>query len=168
MTRRPIEAGIRAGAGDAGDTSALRDAYAQWASGVTVVAVRDETGVHGLTVSAFLPLSLEPPLVLVSLGGDAPVLSYLEHARRFVVNVLAADQRGLASRFSDRFPIAPGVLPAEGDPVLPGAVATFVCELEAIHPGGDHRIVVGRIVEARRGEGQPLVHHDRRYGTIAD
>ena len=166
MTRRPIEAGIRTGDEDGQDAAALRDAYAQWASGVTVVAVRDETGVHGLTVSAFLPLSLDPPLVLVSLAGDAPVLSYLEHAGRFVVNVLAADQRALASRFSDRYPIAPDAFPPAGDPVLKGAAATFVCDLEATYPGGDHRIVVGRVLEARRNDGRPLVYHDRRYGAL--
>jgi flavin reductase (DIM6/NTAB) family NADH-FMN oxidoreductase RutF len=131
----------------------VRDAFAMWVSGVSVVAVRVDGKVHGLTVSAFTPVSLDPPLILVCLAGDAPVRSYLGDTERFVVNVLSVGQRGLAVRFADRFPIAPGVFADdEGDPVLPGCLASFVCMREADHPGGDHRIVVGRVVRVEFGE----------------
>lgn len=167
MTRRPIDPGGPAGAAQDEDSErAVRDAFALWSSGVSVVAVRDETGVHGLTVSAFLPLSLHPPLVLLSLAGDAPVLSYIEGARRFVVNVLGQAQRALASRFADRFPIAPGVFPASGDPVLPDALAAFICTLDATHAGGDHRIVIGRIERVERHAGVPLLYHERAYRSL--
>lgn len=167
MTRRPIDPGISDGAAqDEDSTQAVRDAFALWSTGVSVVAVRDDTGVHGLTVSAFMPLSLHPPLILLSLAGDAPVLSYIEGARRFVVNILGQAQRPLASRFADRFPIAPGVFPASGDPVLPGALAAFVCTLDTTHQGGDHRIVIGRVERVERHAGMPLLYHERAYRSL--
>lgn len=171
MTRRPTDADIQASPDDADDIRphTIRHAFAAWTSGVTVVSVRSPTGAHGLTVSAFLPLSLHPPLVLVSLAGDTPVLSYIEDAGRFVVNVLTAGQRAFAGRFADRFPIAPGVFPASGDPVLPRALAVFRCDVEEILPAGDHRIVIGRVTDVEReGRGGPLVFHDRGYRTLPD
>lgn len=168
--RRPIEAGIRAGERPDGDETrdAVRDAFAAWVSGVTIVAVRAGGKVHGLTVSAFLPLSLDPPLLLVSIAGDSPVASHIDEQKRFVVNVLARGQRGVATRFADRYPIAPGVFPEHGDPVLEGAVASFVCAVDSMQPAGDHRIVIGRITRAVRGSSDdPLAFFAREYRGLA-
>lgn len=166
MTRRPIQPGIHAGPAEPGDQAdaALREAFAAWASGVTLVAVRDDAGVHALTVSAFLPLSLRPPLVAVALSGDAPVLTALLDAGRFTVNVLAASQRALATRFADRFPVGPAPFEPEGDPVLEGAAAAFVCSLESHDQAGDHSLVIGRVERAVVGEETAaLAYHRREY-----
>ncbi len=170
--RTPIGGGFRFGPPDGEDDRAeavLRDAFARWSSGVSVLAVRHAAGVSALTASAVAPLSLRPPLVLACVGGDAPLLSHAEDVKRFVVNILSAEQRGLAARFADRFTLGAGVFPAHGDPILDGALAALVCRVDSIVPGGDHRILIGaveRTVLAPRAGG-PLVYFDRDYRTLA-
>jgi flavin reductase (NADH) len=167
MSRKPIRATIRFGGEPQDGADALRDAFSRWLSGVTIVAARADGRVHGMTVSAFVPVSLEPPLLLVSLAADAPVLSAIEEAGRFVVNVLAEPQRGLANRFADRFPVGPAPFAAEGDPVLEGALASFACALEEIRAAGDHRLVLGRIERVEVvGEGSPLGYYEREYRRV--
>ncbi|MGH7481133.1 MAG: flavin reductase family protein [Longimicrobiales bacterium] len=167
---RPIEAQIRsAGGRDDQGERVLRDAFARWATGVTIVAARHAAGVQGLTVSAFTPVSLDPPLLLVSIYGDAPVLAHIQEAARFVVNVLDESQRGAASRFSDRFPVGAMPFPSSGDPVLEGALASFVCDVDSVHEAGTHRLVVGlvrRVVLG--GEGRPLLYYERAYRGLAE
>lgn len=167
MTRHRIRAGIQSGSAEPDEPELrrrTREAFAQWTSGVTIVSVRSDSGVHALTVSAFAPLSLDPPLLLVALHGDAPLVSHIDEAGRFTVNVLAASQRPLATRFSDRYTLGAGIFPATGDPVLADARATFVCDLETTHHGGDHRIVIGRVVHVLSGTASPpLLFGERSY-----
>lgn len=171
MTPRPIIAGISTApdgeAGEAGLADAFRHAMSRWPSGVSVLAVRDEDEVVGLTVSAFTSVSLEPPLVLVCVGEQSAVLPYLLEQRRYTVNLLGESGRAAASRFSQQMPDEPSLF-EPGDPVLRGSVASFVCALEAVHPGGDHRIVVGRVERVVLGPDEPpLVHHAREYRSLA-
>jgi flavin reductase (NADH) len=143
---------------------ALREALSHWATGVTIVAVRDEGKVHALTVSAFMPVSVDPPLVMVSLGGNASALPFVETGTRLAISLLAAGQRGLASRFADVLPVGPSPFVAEGPPVVAGALATLVCTVEEIRQAGDHHLVTGRVDEARTGPGTPpLVYYRRQY-----
>lgn len=143
---------------------ALREAFAHWATGVTIVAVRDEGKVHALTVSAFMPVSVDPPLVMVSLGGNASVLPFLDAGTRLAISVLGAGQRGLASRFADVFPVGPSPFTAEGPPVVADALTTLACTVEEIRQAGDHHLVTARVDEARTGPGaQALVYYRRQY-----
>ncbi len=146
----------------------MREAFARWVSGVTVVAVRHASGISALTVSAFTPLSLRPPLVVACVGGDAPVLSYLEEVRRFTVNLLAADQRALAVRFADRVTLPGDSFESDADAVIGGAAASLSCTLEHLYEGGDHVIVVGRVVGLwmRKPQPEPLVWFDRDYRAL--
>lgn len=169
MSRRPIIAGVRTGDEESEDEPRrrFREAMARFPTGVSVVAVRDEDEVAALTVSAFASVSLDPPLVLVCLGLDAAVLPFLEESGEFTVNFLAADARDAASRFSQRMPEDPSWF-APGTAVLRDALASVVCTLEAVHPGGDHRIVVGRVERVELGtERPPLVYHARGYRKLA-
>lgn len=150
----------------------LRDALSFWATGVTILAVREgEDGeggaVHALTVSAFLPVSVDPPLVLASLGANASALPYLEEGARFVISVLAADQKGLASRYSDVFPVGPSPFADTGLPRVEGSLAALVCEVDEMMVRGDHTLVIGRVVEAATGNGDDaLAYYRRAYRTI--
>lgn len=145
----------------------LRQALALWPSGVAVVTVRADGRVHGLTVSAFSSVSLDPPLVLICLSDQTPLFSYVREVGRFTINFLAENQKRTANVFSDRFPVGGPVFPEEGDPVLSGAVAALVCSLEATHPGGDHGIVVGRVQRVELGEdAAPLLHYRSEYRAL--
>lgn len=171
MSRRPIVAEIRSG--DRGDdaepaiTPEFREAMSRYASGVTVVAVRDEDEVAALTVTAFTSVSADPPLVAVCIGLNAAILPYIDEIGRFTVNILGEGGRGAASWFSQQAP-EDRTRFTPGDPVLHGAVTSLVCAVEAVHPGGDHGIVLGRVERVVQGEDDaPLVHYRREYRGLA-
>jgi len=145
----------------------FRAALARWASGVTVVAVRDERHVFATTVSAFTSVSLEPPLVLVCLGPNAVARPLLETGSQIVVNVLSDEQQRTATIFTDTGPLGRELFAPAGPPVLEGSLASLVCSVEAMHAAGDHLIVVARVQEVRMsGGGAPLVRYDRAWRRL--
>ena len=146
------------------DRNQFRDALARWACGVTVVAYRTDERVVATTVSAFMSLSLEPPLVLIALGPNATVRPYLQPRATFAISVLGADQKRLAMVFADPFPVGPDPFPATGAPVISGALIGLTCEVERVSEGGDHAVVIAAVDDAVVGaRGSPLVRYDRKY-----
>ena len=146
----------------------FRLACGRFATGVSIATVLDRQGSpHGLTVSSFTSVSLDPPLVLICLGHAVTVIDQFRGAKYFGINVLREEQRDLSERFArkgfDRFdglPWNPGVT---GVPLLPGALAAMECEIEQRVPAGDHDILVGRMVRMAVEEGNPLIHYASRY-----
>ncbi|MBA4072104.1 MAG: flavin reductase [Gemmatimonas sp.] len=154
------------------DASTFRAALARFASGVTVVTVRSTDGAdHGMTVSAFTSLSLDPPLVLVCLDVTATLLPHLRGATTFGVSILAAGQSALSARFADqdvlRFDGVAVTHAPEGPALIAGAAAHLVCRGVAEYPGGDHVIVVGEVQRAAAHDDEPLVYALRQYGVFA-
>jgi flavin reductase (DIM6/NTAB) family NADH-FMN oxidoreductase RutF len=149
---------------------AFREALSHWASGITVVGVREEDGtLHATTVSSFASVSAEPPRILISLGPGAQVLPFLDPGIRFVVNILSHHQRRLATVFADPFPVGPSPFPSEGDPVIAGALAVLVCGVERVIPVDGVRLVLGRVLETQLGEpGEPLVNYRREYRSVTE
>jgi flavin reductase (DIM6/NTAB) family NADH-FMN oxidoreductase RutF len=131
--------------------AALRGAMGHFATGVTVVTAPGELPYES-TVNAITSVSLAPPLLLVCLREDSLTLAALLGAGRFGVNVLHEHQQALAQRFASRGASWRGIGytdgPASGVPLLDGAVATLECAVHDIADGGDHRIVVGRVLAA--------------------
>jgi 3-hydroxy-9,10-secoandrosta-1,3,5(10)-triene-9,17-dione monooxygenase reductase component len=153
------------------DDQAFRDTLGRFASGVTVLTLREEAGGdRGMTVTAFSSLSLDPPLVLACIGKAASIAPSLSRATHFAVHVLAADQESLARRFAEKDGDRFGGLTArrgiEGLPLIDGAVATLQCRIAARHPGGDHEIVVGEVLDASSRDGEPLLYFRGRYGGL--
>jgi 3-hydroxy-9,10-secoandrosta-1,3,5(10)-triene-9,17-dione monooxygenase reductase component len=151
----------------------LRRAMGHFATGVTVVTSRDRTGSPvGTTANAITSLSLEPPLLLVCLDRASLTLRALREHGTFAVNVLGHHQRRLSAAFarrgSDGWRGVRQELCATGTPRVADALATLDCRVERLYPGGDHRIVVGRVVEAVLGESgePPLVFHRGAYATV--
>jgi flavin reductase (DIM6/NTAB) family NADH-FMN oxidoreductase RutF len=164
--------------GGPGPGHALPSVAPLFASGVTLVTVADGRDDVGTTVSAFCPVSADPPLVLVSLIAGSYPAELLGRLDRFAVTVLAADQRALAGRFS----VAgrPGArLLLEGVPhdrgtrsgaLIPeGGLAALECEATARIPAGDHLLVLARVLDVRyaAGNGRPLVRFAGRYSQLA-
>ena len=141
---------------------AYRDALARWASGVSIVAVREGGSVHALTVSAFIPVSLEPPTVLVSLGPNAAVLPFLVPGTELGISLLAGDQQGLASRYADTFPVGPSPFRDDEPPIVRDCVAWVACEVEEMLRRGDHTLVISRITAAGTGPDRPALTYFRR------
>ncbi len=152
----------------------FREACGKFATGVTVVtAVGTDEVPLGVTVNSFSSVSLDPPLVLFCL--DRGALSYpaFEGTKAFAINVLRDDQQAISVRFSQQGAQKFGDLDIvqweTGCPILSGCLANLECRTEAIHPGGDHIIVVGRVVRLVVGEpGRPLLYYGGDYRSLTD
>jgi flavin reductase (DIM6/NTAB) family NADH-FMN oxidoreductase RutF len=150
----------------------FRRACALFPTGVAVLTTRAADGTpHGLTVNAFCSLSLDPPLVLVAIDRACSLLDTFEKAERFAINFLSADQQDLSVRFSQlpegRFTgvsWSPGI---DGTPLLDGAIGSLECRARRVIDAGDHRAMIGEVVAASVGEGNPLVFFRSGYEALS-
>ncbi|CAM5641280.1 MULTISPECIES: flavin reductase family protein [Streptomyces] len=166
-TEQPREAGLP-------DPARLRHVLGHFCTGIAVVTAREDGRPPvGFTCQSFVSLSLRPPLVSFSVSRASQSWPGIQRAGRFCANILAADQEPLCGRFAaggDRFA---GVewweSPATGSPRLAGALAWVDCTLEAVYPGGDHRIAVGRVQDlgATDGGPDPLLFYQARFHRAA-
>ncbi|HBZ05410.1 flavin reductase family protein [Massilia sp.] len=152
------------------DTAHFRQALSQFATGVTVITTRLADGsFRGLTASSFNSVSLDPPLVLWSLGARANSLPIFSGNSHYVINVLAAGQEELALRFSrrgeDPFAGVDYLLSRTGQPILKGAAAWFECHNRSRYPEGDHVIFVGEVEECEVEPQPALLFHGGRFGV---
>jgi|SRR5688572_10121978 len=146
----------------------FRSALSQFASGVTVVTTRDAHGKkHGITVSAFCSVSLEPPMVLICIEKTTGSHYAFGESGAFVVNILASSQSEVsehfASRVDEKFGDVEHTLNEDGVPVLTDAIATLRCTLRHSLDGGDHSIFVGLVESVDVHGGNPLIYFDRDY-----
>ncbi|WP_373504376.1 flavin reductase family protein [Aestuariivirga sp.] len=146
------------------------------ATGVSVVTTDGPSGRFGLTVSAVSSVSAEPPLVLICVNRKSPAVAALDGNGTFAVNLLGADNRAYAENFSGR--------PREGKPfdfgnhawregetglpLVDDATAIFECETHDSLDAGTHRIYIGRVIAAHKGEAEPLVYCNRAFRRIVN
>jgi flavin reductase (DIM6/NTAB) family NADH-FMN oxidoreductase RutF len=156
------------------DPQRFRGALSLFATGVTIVtASHAEAGLIGITANSFSSVSLDPPLVLFSVANTARSLTAFLEAPGFVVNVLRRDQRALSSRFArqgeDKWSGVSYTAGRFGAPILPDTMAAFDCLHYAQYEGGDHRIIVGRVVAMEHNvEGEPLLFFGGRYRALGE
>ncbi len=151
------------------DTRAFRDALGRFATGVTVITAPTLEGPMGFTANSFASVSLDPPLVLWSPAKSAMRFPFFAAARHYAIHVLGAEQATLSARFvrgGSGFDGLEHETNAEGVPVVPGTLARFDCEQAATHDGGDHLIIVGRVLRALFRDGPPLVFSQGGYGRF--
>lgn len=153
------------------DNATFRQTMGSFTSGVTVVTTVHENVRYGMTVSSFASLSLQPQLLLVCITHTLPTYLAIVESKQFGVSILAADQASVSQQFASRQPDKfAGVAWHSGSlglPLISGACATVECRLVAIHPGGDHAIVVGEIVTAQITDAPPLVYVRGAYRQLA-
>jgi hydroxymethylglutaryl-CoA lyase len=153
------------------DLSVFKAAMAQFASGVTVVTTTDGGQRFGITASSFSSLSLEPPLIMVSLAKKLYTHSVIERSGVFAVNILGAGQREWGMRFAglipglaDRFEGIASFTAVTGSPILPDVLGWVDCRLWAQYDGGDHSIFVGEAAAVETSEADtPLLYHNRLW-----
>ncbi|PRH85255.1 flavin reductase [Labrys okinawensis] len=156
------------------DPLRFRGALGLFATGVTVVTAAHPTaGLIGITANSFSSVSLDPPLVLFSIANTARSLSAFLEAPGFCVNVLRKEQRALSSRFArqsqDKWSGVAYTAGRFGAPILPETMAAFDCLHHAQYEGGDHRIIVGRVVDMEHNvEGEPLLFFGGRYRVLGE
>ena len=142
-------------------------------TGITVITTRRDDEVHGMTANSFTAVSLEPPLVLFCVGKSARMAGFIDDAAGFAINILSGAQEHVSRQFAGSKRSITSTLELLEGPVAPlvtGALASISCLTEAVHEGGDHWIVVGRVVELRE-EGvtqTPLVFYRSRYCQLLE
>jgi flavin reductase (DIM6/NTAB) family NADH-FMN oxidoreductase RutF len=150
------------------DPIQFRNALGRFASGVTVVTARYEEHTHGMTANAFVSVSLDPPLVLVSLDNRSYMHRILPGVGRYGVSVLAEDQQSLSNHFAGhtvegvriRFTMRNDI------PLLEGAVAYFVVRMIDAYPAGDHSLFIGRVEHFESRDERPLLFYAGRYQQL--
>jgi flavin reductase len=161
LRRRPADA-------EAELAARLRSCLGRFATGVTVVTFAAADGPRGVTVNSFTSVSLEPPLVLVSIAKAARAHDALRE-RPFCVNVLGAEQEALARRFAGGDPEAePHFTEGERAPRLQGALAHVECEPWRVYDAGDHSLFLGEIAGFGHRDGDALAYMGSRFTTIAE
>lgn len=153
------------------DKRALRDAFGQFATGVTVVTGTRVSGEPvGVTANSFTSVSLEPPMLLWCLQNDSTSFGAFALERPFVVNVLAAGQEAQAMHFAKRAAakfLSGPVAQASRAPRLAGALCRIDCTVAATHVVGDHTVIIGRVDAIENEGGAPLVYHAGRFGAFS-
>lgn len=151
----------------------FRAALGRFASGVTVVTTKDASGrFHGITVSAFCSVSLEPPLILVCIEKVTGSSRAIDDSGAFIVNILDRSQQALSEHFAATIPekfedvtYRPGM---DGIPVLDDALVSLECRVTTTYDGGDHSIYIAEVENAEIKDGSPLVYFHGNYREITD
>ncbi|MFS0690187.1 flavin reductase family protein [Sporosarcina sp. 179-K 8C2 HS] len=146
------------------DIRELRNCFGRFATGVTVVTCKHAQGKHGMTANSFTSVSLDPPLVLVSVDRRTKALPYLKN-NHFTVNILRESQQGTAMHFAGR---AQDPAPFEWDGIrIKGSLAYIECEPWAEYDGGDHVLVVGKVIRFEYEDGNPLAFYGGKFMKVA-
>ena len=153
------------------DPDTFRAVLGRFASGITIVTTRDESGTdHGMTISAFCSVSLEPPLVLICVAHTASTHPVLMRQERFGVSMLSAGQEPLSRRFadveSDRFEGIGYTRGESGVVLLDDALAHLECVVLQRYDAGDHTIVVGEVERAAAHQHRPLLYYRGGYAQL--
>lgn len=155
------------------DFTEFRQTLGCFTTGICIVTCRTaDNSLHGVTVNSFASVSLDPPLVLFSLDQTASTFEPFMAVEHFAINVLSKEQlelsRVFAERAADRWNGVQYETWDTGAPILPCSLATLECKAEARHQGGDHIIMVGRVLRlARRLNGNPLLYFRGRYQALS-
>lgn len=153
------------------DPENLRRGMRQWATGVTVVATQHNGIRHGMTVNSFISVSLDPPLVLVSLERTSRTHNLVQKAGFFGVTILSKDQQEVSECFAgrhteheDRFTNLNTFIMITGSPLVEGGLAYFDCRVVSAYEAGTHTLFIGEVLESQFIDGkEPLLYYNRMY-----
>jgi len=158
------------------DPEQLRQSMRAWTSGVTIVTASHAGEQHGMTVSSFTSIALEPPLVIVSLQTVSRTHELVLQSNVFAITILADGQQEISDRFAgrmsdtkDRFAGLETETLVTGVPFIKGGLAYLDCRVSQAIEVGTNTLFLAEVVAARgNGEGKPLVYHDRKYQKLVE
>ena len=156
------------------DSETLRRAMRAWTTGVTVVTAAHDGQRYGMTVNSFTSISLEPPLIAVTLRKLTHTHELVEKSGEFAITILAADQGGLSDRFAGKIPdVTDRFKGVETEtllldiPLIQGGTAYFNCRVVNAIPLGENTLFIAEVVAVQgNGEGEPLVYHNRVFWKL--
>ena len=150
------------------DDRLFRDAMGKFATGVTVLLTENDGETHGMTANGFVSISMDPKLVLISVGHKAKFLEKVSQSQKYTVNILAEDQEHYSRHFAGR----PGeVVEFESiaeQPVIKGAIAQIACEVVSVHVEGDHTLFIGKVIDLRFEDKNPLLFFGGKYHQLTE
>ncbi|MEK4078699.1 flavin reductase family protein [Solibacillus sp. FSL K6-1126] len=150
------------------DDRLFRNAMGNFATGVTVLLTENEGEIHGMTANGFMSVSLNPKLVLISIGEKAKFLEKVSQSQKYTVNILAEDQEHYSRHFAGRPGEAVEFETLAGQPVLKGAIAQLTCEVVSEHVEGDHTLFIGKVVDLHLEEKNPLLFFGGKYRKLTE
>ena len=152
------------------DDRLFRTAMGRFATGVTVVTTEIDEEIYGMTANAFVSVSLNPKLVLVSIDEKATINPKIKAAGRFAVSILNENQEDLSNHFAGRNKDNSTIeFEQYGDfPVISGTIATIVCDVHKEVIAGDHTLYIGEVTDLRVEDGQPLTFFNGQYGRLQE
>lgn len=155
------------------DSQELRRIMGHFVTGVTVITTKDMDGrPNGLTANAFMSLSLNPPLVLISVDKGAQCYACFNLQNGFTVNFLSESQEEVSRRFAtkgiDKFAGLQWKVGGNGAAILDGAIGYIECRITQCYEGGDHTIVIGEIVNAEASGERPLLFFKGKYRRLPE
>lgn len=150
------------------DDRKFREAMGSFPTGVTVITTELDGEVHGMTANAFMSLSLNPKLVVVSIDERATMLEKMNQSRKYAVNILAEDQQKLSMLFAGQLKEKVDVTfdRLAGLPVLPGARAQVTCDVVNQYTEGDHTLFIGKVTDLYVSDERPLLFDKGKYYTL--
>lgn len=146
----------------------FRNAMGKFATGVTVITTEVDGITHGMTANAFMSVSLNPKLIVVSIGEKASMLEKIKSSGKYAVNVLSAQQQELSMNFAGQMKESLDVQfdSLNGFPVLPGAIVQVVCDVVSEYTEGDHTLFIGKVLDLHVEDHEPLLYYNGGYRSL--
>ena len=150
------------------DDRLFRDAMGKFATGITVVTVDYENEIMGMTVNAFMSVSLDPKLIAISIDESASMYDILQETKKFGVSILTKNQKDLSMIFAKQIEEDREVnfLQQDGIPVIEDSFVTLSCHVQDMIKAGDHMIFIAEVSEIVINEGEPLAYAESKYQSI--
>ena len=148
------------------DDREFRNAMGKFATGVTVITTEVDGEPHGMTANAFMSVSLHPKLIMISIDNRANMLDKIKEANKFAVNILADQQKDLSMHFAGQTKDEREIdfQYIENIPVLDGTLASIACDVDNSYVVGDHTLFVGKVLDIKQTDGNPLTFFTGKYG----
>ncbi|MCJ7841753.1 flavin reductase family protein [Lederbergia sp. NSJ-179] len=150
------------------DDRQFRNAMGKFATSVTVIATEVEGQIHGMTANAFMSISMNPKLIVISVRKQSSMLDLLKQSKFFSVNVLASNQKDVSAYFANQLKeLEVEFARLDGKPVIKGAIAQVSCEIAGEHVEGDHTLIIGNVTDVHLEDEAPLIFYEGKYCTLA-
>lgn len=153
----------------------LKESMRRWATGVAVVTSVDDLGKHGMTVNSFISISIEPPLICVTLANDTRTKIMIEKTNIFGVTILSDHQAEIADRFAGRIPDIENRFQGlnffvleSGVPFLPDGLGFLDCVVKYKYAMKNSTLFVGEVISTKNNIGSPLIYNNRKYHQLKE
>jgi flavin reductase (DIM6/NTAB) family NADH-FMN oxidoreductase RutF len=153
------------------DDRMFRNAMGKFATGVTVITTELDGEVHGMTANAFMSVSLNPRLVVISIGEKAKMLHKIKESGKYAVNILGEDQKNVSMQFAGQLKEEQVEIEFEtlGElPVIKNSLANISCKIFSHQVAGDHTLLIGEVTDIVLRKGTPLTFFEGKYGQLTN